>query len=540
MDVAVDTFASANERERYRLLLEVLPSGVMDLDLRTGMFWGSPRLHEMDAAPPGAMNGPIDQVLAMFHPEDRERHNTMLCAAMAAGDPIYRNVLRVRGFDGVYRFREFRFRILYEGGRPVRLVGVSTDVQELDASIRELVAMNETLEREIEESVDAARVATGERDIAERRLRAAVDSIDSVIYIFDKDERLIVANEASRRFFPDINQDESQLIGLTRVELNERLVRHGKIPATLLPVLRPSSGSLEFELPDGRYVTVRKFFLADGGSVTVTTDVSEVRRTQQLLAETERLAALGGLVAGVAHEINTPLGVAVTAASYLETVVARVLRERDADRLSAEMLDRFIADVAEGSRLTLSNLRRAATLVRSFKQVAFDQLSDERRRLAVGSYLQDVVASLGPEIRRAGHEFVLDCADATEIVTYPGAIAQIVTNFVINSLRHAYPDGGHGRLRLAVRSDGETVSIVYADDGVGVDRATMRRIFEPFFTTGRAHGGTGLGLSIVRNLVVQRLGGEIRSEIGPDGGLAHVVTLPRVAGEPLPRPAVGP
>ncbi len=534
MDVAIDAFASAKELERYRLLLEVLPSGVIDIDLKTGMFWGSPRLHEMNMAPDGALNGPVAAISARLHPDDRERHNAMLSAAMAAGEPIYRNVLRMLGFDDVYRFREFRFRILYEGGRPVRVVGVSTDVQELDASIRGLVAMNETLEREVAQSEAAARTATGELAIAERRLRAAVDSIDSVIYIFDKDERLIIANEASKRFFPDINQDESQLLGRTRVELSERLVRLGKIPATLLPLLRPTSGALDFELPDGRYVTVRKFSLAEGGSVTVTTDVSEVRRTQQLLAEAERLAALGSLVAGVAHEINTPLGVAVTAASFLGTAVARLEREMDTDRLSAELIQRFVSDVAEGSRLTLANLKRAATLVRSFKQVAFDQLSDERRRLNVGAYLEDVVASLRPEIRHAGHDLVLDCADTREIVTYPGAIAQIVTNFVMNSLRHGYPDGRTGRLRLSVRTIADGVEIDYSDDGVGIDRALLRRIFEPFYTTRRGQGGTGLGLSIVQNLVVQRLGGDIRSGIGPDGGLAHTVSLPLAVGEALP------
>jgi signal transduction histidine kinase len=526
MDAFTPTSDTESELERYRLLLEVLPSGVIDIDLRTNTFWGSPRLHEMNAASGVSLNGPMGGVLSTFHPDDKERYWTQMCAAMAAQEPLIRSVVRIQGHDGIYRWREFRFRILYCDTEPVRMVGLSTDVTELDSAFRELTMLNQSLERQIEQRTAAYQEASDERQIAEQRLRVAVDAIDSVIYIFDADERLVIANEASRRFFPDINHDESKLIGLTRAQLNARLVHYGKIPASLLPVLRPTSGMLEFELPDGRYVTVKKFSLAEGGSVTVTNDVSEVRRTQQALAEADRLAALGGLVAGVAHEINTPLGIAVTAASYLQGLVARASRSHQDETLSAQALDRFFSDSAEGAKLTLANLERAAALVRSFKQVSIDQLSDERRRIRIKTYLADVIASLKPEVRRSGHEIIMEGTDDVEILTYPGAIAQIVTNFVMNSLRHGFDDGRHGHIVLRVQKAPGQVLVTYADDGVGVDRATLRRIFEPFYTTKRGQGGTGLGLSIVRNLVIQRLGGTIESDGGPGEGLRHTIALP--------------
>lgn len=539
MDAAADPSRATIGDAHRHLVLDALPTGVIDIDLRAGTVWGSPRFHEMLAAPPGSLNGPLTRLRAMLHPEDADRHLKMVGLAARARETDLRQVVRIRGLDGVQRLHDLRFRILYDDRGPARAVASCIDLTDMDRTVQEVAAINEGLEREVAQRTAAAEAARGERELAERRLRAAVDAIDSIIHIFDADDRLVVTNEASRRFFPDCDPDDDAVLGLTRRDLFACLAEKGAIAESVLPALLGANRSFDLELNDGRHVTVRRFPLPDGGSVVITTDVTDVARTQQVLAETERLAALGSLVAGVAHEINTPLGVAVTAASYMETQVARLRRESRGDASAVPAFDRTVTDIAEGSRLTLSNLKRAAALVRSFKQVAVDQLSDERRPLCLRACLDDVVASLRPEIRRGGHELVLDCPDDVAIVSYPGAIGQVVTNFVINSLRHAYPDGRHGRLSLAVRRVPDGIEIVYADDGIGLERSQLRRIFEPFYTTSRTQGGTGLGLSIVRNLVVGRLGGAIRSDLCPGGGLVHTILLPPGPDDPLPDPRDG-
>jgi signal transduction histidine kinase len=237
--------------------------------------------------------------------------------------------------------------------------------------------------------------------------------------------------------------------------------------------------------------------------------LARLTETQAQLVQSEKLASLGALVAGVAHEINTPVGVSVTAASTLQDGAERVAQFQREGTLTRSELDRFLGVAGESTSILLKNLQRAADLINSFKQVAVDQASGERRRFGFKGYIDEVLLSLAPKLNRTPHSVKVDCPDKLTVDSYPGAIAQILTNLVSNSLVHAFAAGRAGRITIGVRDEGEFVVLRYADDGAGIPRDNLGRIYDPFFTTRRGAGGSGLGLHIVYNLVTQMLGGTI-------------------------------
>ena len=261
-----------------------------------------------------------------------------------------------------------------------------------------------------------------------------------------------------------------------------------------------------------------------------------LRRSQEALVQSEKLASLGQLVAGVAHEINTPVGVTLTTATHLREQAAELEALLESQRMKRSDLAQFLAETREATRIMVNNIGRAASLIQSFKQVAADQSSEERRRVALGAYLHEVVESLGPTLKRAGHTVAVECPEDLTLDTYPGLLAQAVTNFVSNSAVHAYAPGVRGCITIAARRlDPGTVELVYRDDGSGIPADVLPRIFDPFFTTRRGTGGTGLGLHIVYNLVTHRLRGGIHVASTPGEGTVFTLRLPDL--EPVPAEA---
>ena len=260
----------------------------------------------------------------------------------------------------------------------------------------------------------------------------------------------------------------------------------------------------------------------------------ELRRTQADLIQAEKLASLGQIVAGVAHEINTPLGVALTTATALEGEVERLGASVSEGRILRSELTRSLARLDEGARLVHVNLARAADMVQSFKRVAADQTSEERRRFEMGEWLRELLTSLGPALRKRGHEVETRCPPDLVLDTYPGALAQVLTNLVMNSVDHAFAPGQSGRITIAIERRGlRHLRIVFGDDGRGIARDSAGKIFEPFFTTARERGNTGLGLHIVFNLVTARLGGKIELDQsgGAGRGARFVLDLPLSAAD---------
>ena len=261
---------------------------------------------------------------------------------------------------------------------------------------------------------------------------------------------------------------------------------------------------------------------------TLTQTLEDLKLAQHQLVQTEKLAALGGLVAGIAHEINTPLGVGLTAASHLDTEARRfeALLEKTPE-LSADQWARFTSASRNSSQMILRNLRRASELVRSFKQVAVDQSSEQLRTFDLASYMDEIMLSLQPQLKRQPHEVQLDIAPNIVMTTFPGALYQVLVNLIMNSLTHAFDEGEAGLIRIEASLAEGTVTLCYSDNGRGMETAVAERIFDPFFTTRRGQGGSGLGMHISHNLVINVLGGAIQLDTAPGQGARFEIKIPK-------------
>lgn len=256
--------------------------------------------------------------------------------------------------------------------------------------------------------------------------------------------------------------------------------------------------------------------------------LAELQGAQQQLIEAERMASLGQLVAGVAHELNTPLGIAVTASSHQRDITRDLARNLEAKTLTESALTGWRHAIDESSRLVLSSLERMRGLIDSFKQVAVDQTSELSRKFDLRAYLGEVQDTLRPLLKRSGHRLDIECPTGIELDTYPGALFHILTNLVNNSMIHGFVPGQRGVMHIVVHDLGGNVELRYADDGVGMPADVAEHVFEPFFTTRRGSGSSGLGLAIVYNMVTKKLAGRIRLETRPNAGSTFIIDFPRV------------
>lgn len=253
-----------------------------------------------------------------------------------------------------------------------------------------------------------------------------------------------------------------------------------------------------------------------------------LQAAQDSLLQKEKMAALGGLVAGVAHEVNTPLGISVTAISEIDESLSDLHKKYTAKTMSKKDLNDYLHNTQEAVTILNSNLRRATHLIKSFKQVAVDQSDEEIRDIDVKDYLDDVILSIKPKLKRKGHKITVDCPESLLMTTNPGALAQVLTNLINNSLIHAFTDHNIGEINIAVSElDHDKVKLLYMDNGRGIDVEIQDKIFEPFVTTKRANGGTGLGLHILFNLVTGPLMGEVNIHEITKKGSCFKIILPK-------------
>ncbi|MFD2632178.1 sensor histidine kinase [Idiomarina piscisalsi] len=254
--------------------------------------------------------------------------------------------------------------------------------------------------------------------------------------------------------------------------------------------------------------------------------LNHLRETQQQLIESEKMASLGGLVAGITHDVNTPIGISVTAASYLREKLDSLDTALSNKELTQPQLQKFIEEGRESLSLLDNNLHRASDLISSFKQVAVDQASDAIRDINVKRYIEELIQSLQPHLKKTSHQVELNCADDLFIRCPAGALSQIFTNLILNSLRHAFDGIEQGTMTINIELRDSELHVVYEDNGNGLSEENLGKLFDPFFTTKLNDGGSGLGTHIVRNLVTQTLQGDIDATSEPGHGLTYTFSFP--------------
>lgn len=265
----------------------------------------------------------------------------------------------------------------------------------------------------------------------------------------------------------------------------------------------------------------------------LSTTVEHLQLAQSELVRSEKLASLGSLVAGVAHELNTPIGNGVMAVSTMRGAL-RSFRERSAEGLKRSLLDSFVEAVDTGSLIAERNLERAAELVTSFKQVAADQTTSQRREFRLDEVVHEIALTLGPSLRHSVAQLSLDIPDDIRMESYPGPLGQIITNLITNATVHAFPDRDQGHIRLHAKADDRQVQIWVSDDGVGIPASLLPRIFDPFVTSRMGSGGTGLGLHIAHNIAANVLGGRISATSSEGRGTTFEIEIPLLAPQPQP------
>lgn len=254
--------------------------------------------------------------------------------------------------------------------------------------------------------------------------------------------------------------------------------------------------------------------------------LKSLKRTQKHLVESEKMASLAQLVMGIAHEVNTPLGIGITGSSAQKDRIGDLqLRYRNGT-ISRQKFEAFLDSAAHMEEMILKNLMRAGELIQHFKQIAVDPSSGSRKRFNLKEVIQSAMDHLKPQLESKKLLISVVCGEELELSSYPGAISQIITNLMTNSLLHAFGENGNGEIRVDVETSGENTVLRYSDNGKGIPENHQNKIFDPFFTTKRGQGGMGLGLHIVYNLITQQLGGRIHCKSREGEGTTFIMTLP--------------
>ena len=390
------------------------------------------------------------------------------------------------------------------------------------------------------------------------------DAIPDVMGLQDTDRRVLMYNEAGYRYF---NLAPEEVIGRYCYEI---IGRDGPCPecATGDAVRTGLPTSVEKYVPEnGTWLNVRAYPIKDnrGNVVQVVEHLRDVTEskvlqlelerlnrnlekqvdartmelqktvenltaTQDKLIESEKLSALGRMVAGFSHEINTPLGVARTSASFVREKIHDAGIDGGNEVRMEDLPAGFFDDLTQACSLVNRNLQRAGELISGFKRIAADQTSEKKRDICPHYYLEDLILSLHHELKIRNVTARVTGDDLARISTYPGALSQVFSNLIMNTVTHVYPDGGEGRIDIDVARHPESgITVTYVDDCCGMDPITLERMYEPFFTTRIGSGGIGLGMNIVYNLTVGKLEGSISCDSRPGKGTAFTLLLPDLA-----------
>ena len=237
------------------------------------------------------------------------------------------------------------------------------------------------------------------------------------------------------------------------------------------------------------------------------------------------MASLGGLVAGVAHEINTPIGIGLTGSSHFLELTQDIIRKFDNEDMTRNDFQEYTQNSLELANLIFSNLKRTNHLIKSFKQISVDQTSEEKRKFELKNYINEILISINSVIKKTKIKVIVKAENKIYLNSYPGAISQIITNLIFNSINHAYEDNEIGIITIDLKNENKKTIIVYKDDGKGIKKENLSKIFDPFFTTNRNKGGTGLGLNIIYNIITSQLKGSISCDSIENIGVKFIIKI---------------
>lgn len=253
--------------------------------------------------------------------------------------------------------------------------------------------------------------------------------------------------------------------------------------------------------------------------------IKNLELTQKQLIESEKMASLGSLVAGISHEINTPVGICVTASTHFSELTKNLKKDYENDSISEESFEKYINNSTEVANLIETNLNKTAKLVKSFKQISIDQISEQRRTFNVKKYIYEILFSISNITRKTNLKIDV-VGDDLEIDTYAGAFSQIITNLIINSIIHGFGKNKEGSILIDLKNIDNNLFIIYKDTGKGISPENLPKIFDPFFTTNREQGGTGLGMNIIYNIITSKLNGTIICKSSPNNGVEFTIKIP--------------
>jgi signal transduction histidine kinase len=420
---------------------------------------------------------------------------------------------------------------------------------------------------------DAELIATLRRELEQTRawqtrILQALDHLQSGLVMYGPDDVLVFCNRRFREIYPEIADilvpgTHYSEIARTfyRREFHRRteLSEEEYVSARVTQHLNPDECDDEYLMGPDTWILASDRKTSDGGVIGFRLDISERKRAEKRLAETEmrvtaeleqkvkertqdlllanqnleqalselrgaqrqlvqseKLASLGFLVAGVAHEINTPIGNALLVGTSLREEIEH-FSEHSSQRVTRSLLDKHVDFVTKGSDVLVSNLKRAGKLVQGFKQLAVDRATEQQRVFVLLEVIDEVLLAMGPTLRRSPYKLDIQVPADLKMKSYPGPLTQIIVNFINNALVHAF-DGrteGHMVLDASINQENQ-IEIVFSDDGCGMPEHVVKHVFDPFFTTKLGQGGNGLGMHIAYNIVTQLLGGTISvdTEIG--------------------------
>lgn len=368
-------------------------------------------------------------------------------------------------------------------------------------------------------------MAIDEGDVQQsyKLLREIIDTIGSGLILWDSNHRLVVWNKAMERVYPELAPLLTR--GMGREELKRLREARGEKQVVQQ---WDDLGTWDRKMPDGRIIELTRLAMSDGGRLTLHTDVTEERHRNDALVRSERMASLGRLVVGMAHELNTPVGNSLLVASEaLEQT--RVTKQRMKDgTLKRSDLDEFTSAVETSNQLVVKSLTKISALVADFKMLASDQRDEAFQWINLTEYFEQVGSTVGGTVREAGHRLSIRVEPDLTMVSHPGTLLQVIVNLVENALTHAFPGRRGGEIRLEARLfDKLHVAITVADNGAGISEANQKHIFDPFFTTQLGQGGSGLGLSVVLTLIRDQLNGEIQLKSEEGRGSQFILILPK-------------